>query len=441
MTTLDSLYPAHIATLQARTKEALAREGLDGLVIHSGQSKRLFLDDNHYPFKVNPHFKAWLPLVEHPHCWLIVNGVDKPKLIYFQPVDFWHKVEPLPDAAWTSAFTVEVLQQPEAVERLLPYDKKGYAYVGEYIEVAQALGFNTVNPDRVLHYLHYHRAIKTPYELACMRQASGRAVAGHVAAKAAFMAGGSEFDIHLAYLAASQQTDYSLPYNSIVALNEHAAILHYMHYDTQAPVQHRSFLIDAGGSFHGYAADISRTYARDPASRFAELINAIDRITLSLVNALKPGIPYADIHTLAHEGIAQVLQEHALVSMDAQAMVDCGITRTFFPHGVGHFLGLQVHDVGGLVHDDWGTPHPAPAQHPFLRCTRTVAPGQVFTIEPGLYFIPSLLAELKASDLGKQVNWALIETLLPYGGIRIEDNIIVHAQHNENMTREGFNLG
>ena len=91
-TALQSNYASHVAMLQNHTRDALARENIDGLVIHSGQAKRLFLDDNNYPFKVNPQFKAWLPVVDNPNCWLIVNGVDKPKLIFYQPIDFWHKV-------------------------------------------------------------------------------------------------------------------------------------------------------------------------------------------------------------------------------------------------------------------------------------------------------------------------------------------------------------
>jgi len=441
MNNLEALYASHLLELQKRTRNALQREGLDGLVIHSGQSKRLFLDDNHYPFKVNPHFKAWLPMTDIAHCWLIINGVDKPKLVYYQPVDFWHKVEKLPDVYWTSFFDIQILQQPEAVERLLPYDKKGYAYVGEYIEVAQALGFESVNPDRVLHYLHYHRATKTAYELACMREANRLAVKGHKAARQAFFDGRSEFDIHLAYLDACRQSENELPYTSIIALNQHASILHYMHYDKVAPPTSRSFLIDAGASFNGYAADITRTYTTADGHLFAELVADLNRITLSLVDAVKPGIPYPDIHLLAHEGIAHVLQQHGIVRLDTQDMIETGITRTFFPHGIGHFLGLQVHDVGGLVHDDWGTPKPAPADHPFLRCTRSIEAGQVFTIEPGLYFIDSLLDELKASTSAKYIDWKLVEVLSPYGGIRIEDNIAVHQDHNENMTRDSFASG
>lgn len=435
-TNVAALYAQHIATLQERTLQALQRAGLDGLVIHSGQNKRLFLDDNHYPFKVNPQFKIWLPVVDNPNCWLVVNGKDKPTLIYYQPVDFWHKVNALPQDFWVEHFNIIVLTQADAVEKHLPYDKTNHAYVGEYLEVAKALGFEQVNPVRAMHYLHYHRAYKTDYELHCMRQANRIAIRGHKAAEQAFMAGASEFDINLAYLQATRQGENELPYGNIVALNQNAAILHYMVLDTVAPTEHRSFLIDAGATYSGYAADITRTYCAQADADFNQMIAAIDAITLTLADALKPNVAYADLHILAHDGIANVLQQFDIVNLDAVDIVSEGITKTFFPHGIGHFLGLQVHDVGGLINDDRGTPKAAPSDHPFLRCTRMVEPGQVFTIEPGLYFIPSLLAELKSSPQSKYINWGRVEELAMYGGIRVEDNIIVHASHNENMTRE-----
>ena len=139
---------------------------------------------------------------------------------------------------------------------------------------------------------------------------------------------------------------------------------------------------------------------------------------------------------LAHDGIAQVLHDVGIINMQPQDAVDAGITAPFFPHGIGHFLGLQVHDVGGLVADDRGTPKPAPEAHPFLRCTRVVEARQVFTIEPGLYFIDSLLADLKSSENSKYINWDVVDQYRPFGGIRIEDNIIVHRDKNENMTRD-----
>ncbi|GAB2685387.1 Xaa-Pro dipeptidase [Aliiglaciecola sp. 3_MG-2023] len=435
MQTFSDLYPSHIIEMQKRTKEALLREGIDGLIIHSGQSKRMFLDDNHYPFHVNPQFKAWLPIIDNPNCWLVVNGIDKPKLIFYRPKDFWHTVPPEPTDFWATEFDIVFLTQADAVEKHLPYDKKNYAYIGEYLEVATALGFEMVNPDRVLHYLHYYRAYKTDYELLCMREANQLAIKGHLAAEQAFRSGMSEFNINQAYLKAVKQSDNQVPYNNIVALNENAAILHYMEQDTSAPTKFRSFLIDAGASFHGYAADITRTYSHQDG-RFAELVTAMDEVTLKLVDLLKPGVAYTEVHLAAHRYIAELLNRFNIVNLSAQDIVLNGITKTFFPHGIGHFLGLQVHDVAGHVADDRGTPNPPPKEHPFLRTTRIIESRQVFTIEPGLYFIDSLLADLRATEQSKYLNWDVIDAFRPYGGIRIEDNIIVHRDRNENMTRE-----
>lgn len=436
-TSIELQYAQHIETLQHRAREALGREAIDGLIIHSGQLHYQFLDDNPYPFKVSPQFKAWLPVVDNPNSWLIVDGVNKPKLIFYLPVDFWHKVPKVPDAFWTDFFDITYLKKANMVEKHLPYDLSKYAYLGEHVEVAKALGISLVNPDRVMHYMHYHRAFKTDYELNCMREANKIAVRSHKAAERAFLSGKSEFEINQAYLSAAVQSEEQMPYGNIVALNENASILHYMVLDKTAPEIHRSFLIDAGASYSGYAADITRTYCAEN-NQFNALIVAVDSLTQQLVGKLIPGIEYVDIHKQAFVGIANILHDFKLINLSPEGILDKGIVGTFFPHGVGHMLGLQVHDVAGHVANDRGTPKPAPTKHPFLRCTRTVEARQVFTIEPGVYFIDSLLAELKSTENSKYINWDVVDEFRPYGGVRIEDNVIVHAEKNENMSRDNW---
>ena len=435
MTTLGQLYPAHIAELQQRTHTVLARENIQSLIIHSGQEIKVFLDDYGYPFKVNPHFKHWLPLVDVPNCWLIINGSDKPVLIYYQPVDFWHKVIDLEDSFWNEFFDIKILSKATDVEKYLPYDKKGLAYVGSHIEVAKALGFELINPEGTLNFLHYHRAYKTLYEQECMRQSNAIAVKGHKAAKIAFLQGSSEFDIQQTYLKAVHHTANETPYGNIIALNENSSILHYTALDRGVPQAHRSFLIDAGANFHGYASDITRTYSfkRNP---FAELIARMNQLMLNAVDRLKPGLSYVDLHISTYRDIGHVLAEFDLINVDADTAVDSGIISTFFPHGLGHHLGLQTHDVGGFMADQRGYHVNTPEAHPFLRTSRVIEANQVFTIEPGLYFIDSLLSTLKQSKNTGMVNWVNIEKFMPFGGIRIEDNIIVHQSHNENMTRD-----
>jgi len=432
---LKEEYPAHIDCLQQRTKQALSRENIEGVVIHSGQEIKAFLDDNTYPFRVNPHFKHWLPLIDIPNCWLIVNGEDKPTLIYYQPIDFWHKVTPLEESYWGEFFNIKILKQASDVDKLLPYDKQDFAYIGSHIEVARALGFEVINPESMLNYFHYHRAYKSAYEQTCLRQSNALAVQAHQAAKAAFFAGDTEYDIQNAYLNAIGYSCNETPYSNIVALNENCSILHYMHFEKQAPQVHRSFLIDAGANFNGYAADITRTYSfkRD---RFAELITRMDQLMLTAVAGLKPGVSYVDLHIATYREIAQVLAEFGFINVNADTAVESGIVSTFFPHGLGHHLGLQVHDMGGFMADERGTHINAPEKHAFLRTSRTIEAGQVFTIEPGLYFIDSLLQNLKDSSNSDQVNWQKVDEMRGFGGIRIEDNIIVHQSHNENMTRD-----
>jgi Xaa-Pro dipeptidase len=119
-------------------------------------------------------------------------------------------------------------------------------------------------------------------------------------------------------------------------------------------------------------------------------------------------------------------------------MLESNLTFTFLPHGLGHFLGLQTHDVGGFQKNPAGDISKAPEKYPALRLTRTIENQQVFTIEPGLYFIPMLLNELKNSEHGQSVDWTKVETLMPCGGIRIEDNVAIQNDKVINLTREAF---
>lgn len=435
MSDLAKHYPAHIAELQQRTQNILANNNVSSLAIHAGHAGKVFLDDMYYPFKTNPHFKAWLPIVNTPNCWIIVNGTDKPILAYYQPLDFWHKVTPLSDDYWTSFFDIKLMASADEIKNILPQDKSTMAYIGAHQDVANQLGFNEINPDNILNYFHYHRAYKTDYEFVCLREANRLAVNGHLAAKEAFYSKASEFEIQLAYLKGAGQGENDVPYGNIIALNENAAILHYMSLEQNKPSEHHSFLIDAGASFHGYAADITRTYSFKD-DEFSQLITAMNEMQLILGKSLKPGASYVDLHIENHYKLAQIIHDFGFVDLPADIMVESGITAYFYPHGIGHHLGLQVHDMGGFMANEQGDLIRSPKEHPFLRTTRGIESKQVFTIEPGIYFIDQFLSDLASSKHASLVDWAKVDRFRKYGGIRIEDNIIVHENYLENMTRD-----
>ncbi|WIF57954.1 Xaa-Pro dipeptidase [Atlantibacter hermannii] len=439
MDSLATLYKNHLATLQERTREVLSRFQLDALLIHSGELFNVFLDDHPYPFKVNPQFKAWVPVTQVPNCWLLVDGVNKPKLWFYLPVDYWHNVEPLPTSFWTEEIDIIALPKAESIASQLPAARGKMAYIGPVPERALQMDIPAanLNPKGVIDYLHYYRSYKTDYELACMREAQKTAVNGHQAAHEAFLSGMSEFDINQAYLTATGHRDTDVPYSNIVALNEHAAVLHYTKLDHRAPSEMRSFLLDAGAEYNGYAADLTRTWAANGDSEYAQLIKDVNEEQLALIATMKAGVRYTEYHEQFHQRIAKLLKRHQIVTdISEEAMVEINITGPFMPHGIGHPLGLQVHDVAGFMQDNSGTHLPAPEKYPYLRCTRVLAPGMVLTIEPGIYFIESLLAPWREGQYAKHFNWQKIDALKPYGGIRIEDNVVIHENSIENMTRD-----
>ena len=431
-----ALYADHLAELKRRADEALARGGFDHLVVPSGTQHWQVFDDRDYPYAVNPQFKHWLPLTKLPYSWLVYTPGKRPAVIYYQPRDYWHVVPDAPSGWWLDHFDVHVIRKPEDALPLLPKDAARCATLGEAQSTLGAFVPN--NPEPVINYLEYRRSYKTPYEIALMREAQTLAVRGHKAAEAAFRQGGSEFDIHMAYCGAVGQDANDLPYGNIVALNEHGAVLHYTDLGRSAPSPLRSFLIDAGASYCGYAADITRTYAQDTGGEFQALINAVDAAQRKMCVAVRAGTDYKQLHIDAHLQLMAILKDFGVIKVSPQTALESGVSSAFFPHGLGHPIGLQVHDVAGFAESDRGGRIPRPEGHPYLRMTRALEPGMVVTIEPGIYFIDMLLDEAKEKGLGDQIDWSRVETFRPYGGIRIEDDVLCTDGEPVNLTRPAF---
>ena len=431
---LASLYPDHLNTLRERADKALALADFDHLLIAAGMPLRKFLDDQDQPFVASPHFKHWLPLTDAPGSWIVYTPGSKPKLIFLQPRDYWHVVPDVPQGYWIEYFDIVIVRTAAEAVAQLPSGQRAVIAAG----YAAMDSVEANNPQVLLDYLHWYRSYKTPYELELMREASRLGTRAHRAAEQAFRAGESEFGIHMAYLAAARQNDAELPYASIVALNEHGAVLHYTNFDRTPPAQSRSFLIDAGASAAGYASDITRTYAGANVSEFQALIDSVDAAQQGFVAKVRAGQSYPELHIHAHHMLAEVLREHGFIRMSAESAVTSGVTSTFLPHGLGHPIGLQVHDVAGFQQNERGGTISRPDGHPYLRMTRVLEPGMVVTIEPGLYFIDMLLDELRSKPITKDIDWARVDAFRQYGGIRIEDDVVCTDGVPENLTRDAF---
>lgn len=435
---LTALFANHLQVITGQWQRQLAISGHDGVVIFAGERQPIFMDDKYYPFKINPHFQHWVPLAQPVLSALIFVPGQRPRLLFHAPADYWESTENALEDYWAKHMDIEPCSDKAALAQALSRLPRRMAWVGQTPSFPLPDAW-AINPQDVVHAIHYARAIKTDYEQECLRGAARQAAVGHKAAEQAFRAGASEFEIHLAFLAATAQTENDLPYQSIICLNENAACLHYRGKSRQRlPAgQLRSFLIDAGGMCRGYTSDVTRSYAA-AAGTYADLVQAVDGMQQKIVQAARPGADYVALNRLAHGHIAEILRDFNLVDMATDDMVESGVTWTFLPHGLGHFIGLQVHDPGGHMASPAGDLRPPPASFPYLRLTRVLEAGHTLTIEPGIYFIPMLLQQLRQDQKGKYVNWSAVESLLPYGGVRIEDNVLITPSGVENMTRAAW---
>lgn len=433
---LDHIH--HLQSEYGRTLDLLRAEKvhIDGVLLHSGTRKTYFADDETVPFRAHGHFLHWLP-IERPDQMVLVLPDRRPTYYRVQRKTYWDDSAIDVPSGCDAAFDIVDLDTPEQLIDHLP-DTRRIAFMGEDTDFASTMGLPSFlhNETHLRNRLNYHRSIKTPHEIACIREANRIALRGHHAAQEAFLAHRSEQKIHDAYLAACGVQDSELPFRSIVALDEKSAILHYEHRRTEPGDDSRVLLVDAGYRHLGYAADITRTYASDHAHpTFRELVSRVESIQVELAASARAGMRFKDLNAQAHRVLLEALLDLDIVRGDAGELASKNVTALFFPHGLGHLLGLQVHDVGGLFKDETGVLEPPPHEHKALRLTRKLEQDMVITIEPGVYFIPMLLDPERAGARATSFNFPLIDELIPHGGVRIEDNVLIRADGVENLTR------
>lgn len=442
---LSRLYEAHVTAVEAHYAAALTETGFDAVVIHSGTpKKRTDFDDQYFPLRPTPELHLWAPLME-PDCFVVYETGKKTMLVWPECKSFWERPAPPEGSHFIPFLDVRRIDEPDLATLRTPAAgaKKRVAWIGEDAARATKLGFDapSTNPPKLVAALERGRILKTPYEIVCLAEANRIAALGHEAIRKAFEGGArSELEMHLAFLAATRQDDQETPYKNIVAFGRNGAVLHHVSYGKDA-TRAESLLLDAGATYMGYCSDITRTWARAQSSTggsagttFTALLLAMEAMQKRLVAKVAVGMPYEELHDESHRQVSAILVESGLALGTAEEIDQKGVSRAFYPHGLGHSLGLVTHDVG------CASLKPR-ADNPFLRNTSRIAEGQVFTIEPGLYFIDGLLAELRAKPAGKLVDWNLVEALSPFGGIRIEDDVLVLEKGVRNFTRDVLPIG
>lgn len=244
-------------------------------------------------------------------------------------------------------------------------------------------------------------------------------------------------------------------YLPIVAYGPHAATLHYNRNDGLIPASGSSFLlVDAGAEYGGYASDITRTYpirGRFETVQQKLLYESVLKVQMAVLDGIRPGVAWEDLHRLAVEILGQSLIDMGILKLNGSTLNDlCWkkfIVQRFLPHGLGHLIGMDVHDVGGYPTGVERIQEPGirylrmrrKLQKGLLQCSLVLSDccylGYVVTVEPGCYFIDVLLEAIrKDPSQAPHVDFKVVEEYKPLGGVRIEDCVVVTDSGYENLT-------
>jgi Xaa-Pro aminopeptidase len=279
------------------------------------------------------------------------------------------------------------------------------------------------------------RRPKDEVELERMRAAERATGAAFAAALAILREGVSEREVQIELeVAALRAGADGMAYDTLVGSGPNSGVLHFM------PSGRRMrdgdlVLIDAGAECSGYASDITRTYVTggkfDGAQ--AELHALVRAAEMSSIERCAPGVEWRDIHLHAALVLAEGLASFGLLRGTPESLVESGAVWMFFPHGIGHLVGLGVRDAGGVLAERRHDPPP----FPHLRIDLPLAPGFVVTVEPGVYFVPAILNDPARRRLHRDaVVWERVDEMLEFGGIRIEDNVLITAAGHEVLTAD-----
>jgi Xaa-Pro aminopeptidase len=285
------------------------------------------------------------------------------------------------------------------------------------------------------------RRPKDEVELARMRAANQATSAGFKAALPLLREGVSEREVQIELESeAFRQGSEAMAYDTIIGGGANSAVLHF------APTSRRFragelVLIDAGAQYLGYASDVTRTYPVGGAlTSVQQDIHAIvHRAEQAAIEHCRPAVEWRDVHLVAALSIAEGLATMGLLSGDPAALVESGAAWLFFPHGIGHLVGLGVRDAGGVpLRERRNDPKP----YPNLRIDLPLEPGFVVTVEPGVYFVPAILGDPENRRRHRDVvDWDLVDQLIDFGGVRIEDDVLITDRGCEVLTTDVPLLG
>lgn len=443
MQTLDR-NPSLIAALQTRRAKLAALVNVPVLLWSGSSSPRNFRA-NTFPFRASSHFLyfAGLPLEN------AVIRLDGGKLVLFMDEAkpgsaLWHGASPKRDEIAATigahnAYPLAELTSQSEMATIAVQDATTRAHQAKVLKrtIASAPESQPIDLELAQAIVSL-RLTHDEFALAELRKAATVSIAAHKAGMAATRGASVEAEIRAVMEGVMIANNMTCAYTSIVTV--HGEVLHNNQY--HHPMQPGDLLLaDVGAeAASGWASDITRTWA--VAGKFSPTQRAIYDVVLAAhdacIAAMRPGVEYRELHLLAARTIAAGLVDLGILRGQVDDLVEQDAHALFFPHGVGHLLGLDVHDMedlGDLAGYETGRQRSDRFGLNYLRLDRPLQAGMVVTIEPGFYQVPAILQDPeRRSRYQAVVDWDRLAQFADVRGIRIEDDVLVTATGSEVLT-------
>ncbi len=436
------------SVFQRRRRELAARLGQRAAIVFAGGARPRNYAANPYPYRADSHF-LYLAGVALPDAALLVHGSRHELFLVPNAPDdaLWHGTLPAADAI-ARATGVDRVRNIDDLARVIvelegPHHIATLPSLDPLTRARQRTTFGRRWPEdatpRVSELDHIDleladamidiRLAHDDHAQASIRTAVEGTTAAHLAGMAVTKPGILEHDVRAAMERELLARGMEPAYNSIVTV--HGEILHNNTYHRRlAPGD--LLLADVGGEHHGWASDVTRTW---PVSRtwsatqrtFYDLVLAAIEAAIALV---RPGVRYRDVHLRAAVVLARGLVDEGILKGDPEGLVERGAHALLFPHGVGHLLGLDVHDMedlGDRAGYAAGRTRSGQFGLGYLRLDRDLKPGMVVTIEPGLYIVPAILDDdALAGPFVRDGSFdrERLQRFADVRGIRVEDDVL-----------------
>jgi Xaa-Pro aminopeptidase len=423
-------------------RNALKKQLGSGIILLLGnEESSMNYRDNCYPFRQDSSFLYYFGL-DTPGLAGLIDVESGEEIIFGDELtmDMIIWTGPLPSVAEMAAEVgvaktrpvasiTDYLKNGRRVHLLPPYRPENK------IKLAAWLGKSVFEIDQLasedlIRAVVAQRIIKEDIEIAEMEKAVSISVDMHLAAIQMTEPNMVEYEVAARVAEVALSAGGGLSYPVICTVN--GQVLH-NHYHGNTLREGQMLLLDAGAEndMH-YAGDLTRTFP--VGKKFTEQQREIYDVVLAsmehAIGLLKPGIPYKEIHTRACEKLMEGLKALQLVKGDATEAVAAGAHTLFFQCGLGHLIGLDVHDMEDLGEQYTGYTDTLKKSTEFgwksLRLARELEPGYVLTVEPGVYIIPELIDQWKAVKKHEAfINYEVVEKYRSFGGIRIENNYVI----------------